>query len=110
MRKNQFNTRKSKNVKHIVAMPGLSQGKRGHSKVVISVWPNPINPVCAKYKPRAQLSPRFSKARERTSSKLTGRVTQFSTWDAFEGEPEVIIHEMDFEPVDGPKHSTKVWN
>jgi hypothetical protein len=110
MRKNQFNVRKPKNVQHIVAMPGLSQEKRGHPKVSISVQSNPNTPVRAKFKPRAELISGYSKAPERTSLKSNGKVQKSSTWDTLEQEPSVIIHDMDFEPASGGRHTTKVWN
>lgn len=90
-------------------MPGLPQGKRGHPKVSISVCPNPTTPVRAKYKPRAKLIPGYSNAQEGKSLQSSGKDTESTTWDAFEQEPSVIIHEMDFEPASGPKHPTKVW-
>jgi len=109
MRKNQFNIHKL-NVQHIVAMPGFSQGKRGHPKVSISVRSNPTTPVCVKFKPRAELITGSSKLQEGKSFKSNGKVVELSTWDTFKQEPLVIIHDMDFEPASEVKHRTKIWN
>jgi len=107
MRKNQFNVRKL-NVQCIVAVPGVSQGKRGHPKVSISVRSNPTTPVCAKFKPQAELITGSSKPQEGKLFKSNGKVTESLTWDTFEQEPSVIIHNVDFKPASGVKHRIKV--
>ena len=111
MRKNHFNACTPKKARHIMAMPGLSQGKRGSPKVSISFQHNPRTPVHANYKPRAQLTLAdpsiLEKGLPSTSTEMTSHPF---AWDSLSDEPPVIIHDMNFEPDSGWKHSTKVNN